>query len=258
MSATGVDHRDVAAFALGILDDPDAAAFEAHLSDCARCAAELETFLDLSTALADADLDADSVVTTMEATEDGQLLQRLMNSVAYQRTKVRTMRVLAAAAAFVLVVGVAVTGVFAGQQIGSEQDQVAQSEPRSPSDTATGGPNGRAGEPFDTKIQGTNPSTKTSAEALFVGRAWGTEIWLEVRNLRSAEAMPCQLVVVTDDGRDEIAGIWTIPAGEYGTDARPAPLTVTGVAKAPRNEISRLELRSTAQTGPRMIVRVDV
>jgi hypothetical protein len=259
VSATGVDHRDVAAFALGILDDPDAAAFEAHLSDCARCAAELETFLDLSTALADADLDADTVVTTMEATEDGRLLQRLLNSVAYQRTKVRTMRILTAAAAFVLIAGVAVTGVFAGQQLGSDkQDQVAQGgDTRTPSEQATGGPTGKAGEPFQTKYHGTNPATKTTAEALLVGRNWGSEVWLEVRNFKAKDAVPCQLVVIAADGHNEIAGIWTIPAGEYGTNARPAPLTIMGIANAQRADIKRIELRSTATSGPAMVVTVD-
>lgn len=40
MSASS-SHFDVAAYALGVLDDDDAEAFERHLDDCAQCRAEL-------------------------------------------------------------------------------------------------------------------------------------------------------------------------------------------------------------------------
>jgi hypothetical protein len=34
-------HYDVAAYALGVLDDDESQAFELHLDDCAQCRAEL-------------------------------------------------------------------------------------------------------------------------------------------------------------------------------------------------------------------------
>jgi len=40
MSASSF-HFDVAAYALGVLDDDDAEAFELHLDDCAQCQGEL-------------------------------------------------------------------------------------------------------------------------------------------------------------------------------------------------------------------------
>jgi anti-sigma factor RsiW len=40
MSASS-EHFDVAAYALGVLDDDDVDAFERHLDDCARCRSEL-------------------------------------------------------------------------------------------------------------------------------------------------------------------------------------------------------------------------
>jgi Putative zinc-finger len=257
VSATGVDHRDVAAFALGILDDQDAMAFEAHLADCARCAAELEGFLDLSTALSDADLDADTVVASVESTEDGKLLQRLMNSVEYQRTKVRTMRIMATAAAVVVVAGVAVTGVFAGQQMADRPGTTTQAAASpTPSEAPTGGPAGRAGDPLQKKYPGTNASTKVSAKAEIVSRNWGSEFFLEVRNLTVDQPLACQLVVRTSDGGDEIAGIWTVPVGEFGTRSRPVPLTLAGLGKAKAGQIKRLELRVNG-TGP-LIVGIDV
>ena len=37
-------HRDVAAYALGVLDEADAFRFEDHLMECARCAAHVTEF----------------------------------------------------------------------------------------------------------------------------------------------------------------------------------------------------------------------
>src|SRR5437879_5355068 len=37
-----VEHTDVGAYALGLLEDDDRRAFEEHLSDCASCTAELD------------------------------------------------------------------------------------------------------------------------------------------------------------------------------------------------------------------------
>ncbi|MBP2705954.1 zf-HC2 domain-containing protein [Microbispora sp. RL4-1S] len=46
MSASS-PHFDVAAYALGVLDDDDAEAFERHLDECAPCRAELLDTQDL-------------------------------------------------------------------------------------------------------------------------------------------------------------------------------------------------------------------
>src|SRR6185295_11798001 len=46
-------HFDVAAYALGVLDERDAARFEDHLIDCATCAIELESMLPVVDILSD-------------------------------------------------------------------------------------------------------------------------------------------------------------------------------------------------------------
>ncbi len=51
-------HVDVAAYALGVLDERDAARFEDHLIDCPQCAFELESFVQVADALADVDAEA--------------------------------------------------------------------------------------------------------------------------------------------------------------------------------------------------------
>jgi Putative zinc-finger len=46
-------HYDVAAFALGSLDDDECSEIEAHLAECDQCADDLDGFLDLRGQLAD-------------------------------------------------------------------------------------------------------------------------------------------------------------------------------------------------------------
>lgn len=48
-----VEHTDVGAYALGVLDDAEAARFEEHLAGCDRCAAELDDLMDLPPLLAE-------------------------------------------------------------------------------------------------------------------------------------------------------------------------------------------------------------
>lgn len=45
--STSSSHYDVAAYALGVLDDDDVPAFELHLEGCERCRAELAESADL-------------------------------------------------------------------------------------------------------------------------------------------------------------------------------------------------------------------
>jgi len=53
-------HYDVAAFALGSLEDDECTQVEAHLAECDQCADELDGFLDIRGQLADI-LDSDTV-----------------------------------------------------------------------------------------------------------------------------------------------------------------------------------------------------
>jgi hypothetical protein len=69
-------HHDVAAFALGVLEDRHAVRFAAHLADCTRCADELDSMLAARNALAQ--IDADHLATAEQVLQDGSLLARLL------------------------------------------------------------------------------------------------------------------------------------------------------------------------------------
>src|SRR4051794_7869828 len=51
-------HYDVAAYALGVLDEPDCSHFEEHLATCDACAEELESMLPVVDLLGDVDVGA--------------------------------------------------------------------------------------------------------------------------------------------------------------------------------------------------------
>jgi starch synthase len=69
---TQEQHFDVAAYALGVLDERDAARFEDHLIDCPACAIELESLLPVVDILSD--VDADALVATEQSRRDGVVL----------------------------------------------------------------------------------------------------------------------------------------------------------------------------------------
>jgi len=51
MTAISSEHTDLGAYALGLLEDRDKAAFEAHLASCDACSAELSTLGPVATLL---------------------------------------------------------------------------------------------------------------------------------------------------------------------------------------------------------------
>lgn len=64
-------HQEVAAFALGVLDDQQSIQFAAHLAACTRCADELDGLLATRDALAS--IDADHLATAEQILGDGHL-----------------------------------------------------------------------------------------------------------------------------------------------------------------------------------------
>ena len=95
-------HRDVAAYALGVLDERDAARFEDHLAECDACAVELESLLPVTAMLSQ--VDGDSFVSVEESVREGRMLDEMVNAVAYDRSRVRARRMLALAAGVVAVI----------------------------------------------------------------------------------------------------------------------------------------------------------
>ncbi|MER6997899.1 zf-HC2 domain-containing protein [Streptomyces sp. NPDC000410] len=97
-------HRDVAAYALGVLTPADAFRFEEHLSECVLCAVRLAEFTPVASALS-----SFAGPGRPEARPSPRLLDRLLEGVAVRRRRGarRRLRLVAAAAALIVALPVA-------------------------------------------------------------------------------------------------------------------------------------------------------
>ncbi|HEY4418996.1 MAG TPA: zf-HC2 domain-containing protein, partial [Pseudonocardia sp.] len=112
---TQEDHFDVASYALGVLDDRDAARFEDHLVECSQCAYELESFVEVADLLSD--VDAGAVIAAEESRNDGVVLQKMMGEVRHDRHRANSRRLYALAAAVVVFAMLSIGAFFVGGQV---------------------------------------------------------------------------------------------------------------------------------------------
>ncbi|MEN3584254.1 zf-HC2 domain-containing protein [Streptomyces sp. ZYX-F-203] len=199
-------HRDVGAYALGVLDEADAFRFEDHLAQCRRCAVEVT---ELGAATRQLMLYRDATPRAVPATPrlDPALLDRLLRQVSTRRRIGRRRLWLAVAASLVcVVVGPAVV--------------LAAAHPEA------------AGA---TPIAGTDPRTGVWAELTSTDRDWGSDIALRVRN--AAASRTCHLVAVGLDGSEQTITNWTMPDGDETVGL------LRGAAALHPQEIARYEVR---------------
>ena len=238
MMGRGVDHRDVGAYALGLLNPRDAAEFENHLAGCELCAMELAEFSRVAAVLPD--IDVDSLAAADGYDQDGRQLDRLLNRVSYQRRRTQSRRMFTAAAAVLLVAG----GIAAGGVIGG---------------FAAGGRNGGTGKPgalptvsapalTGDEFRATDPVSRIDAKVWLDSKKWGTEVTLSIGNVRGP--LECRLVAVSRSGQRDVAMSWTVPPEGYGTAAQPMLLTMHGGTALQRSDIDHVEVRTVEPTTP--------
>src|SRR3954454_15449348 len=103
------EHETVGAYALGILDDAEATAFEAHLATCEWCAQQLDELAGMEPMLAAlADLPAaqgtPAIGESLAARPSPQLAERLVDEVSQRRAVKRRRGLYLVAAAAALIV----------------------------------------------------------------------------------------------------------------------------------------------------------
>jgi Putative zinc-finger len=245
-------HVDVAAYALGVLDERDAARFEDHLADCAACALELETLLPVVDVLAD--VDADAMVGTEQSRRESAVLHAMMTEVTRERQHVHRRRLYSLAAAVVLFAMLAVGALFAGatwfapgrpgSQPTTAQRSSTQLDPLPLSDggAGIGGPD-LPGERYG----GSDPRTGVRLDAGLERKDWGTQVSFAVSNIKGP--LTCRLVAVRTDGSTEVLSTWTVNEKGWGTAANPAPLLLQAVTATPRDSIAHLQVQSVAADG---------
>ncbi|MQA94667.1 MAG: hypothetical protein GEV11_08420 [Streptosporangiales bacterium] len=208
MSACADIRYELGAYALGVLDDDDRRAVDAHLADCPECRAEVDSFTRLGAQLA---LVNEEQV-HQAAEPPPELLDRTLAAVASGRRRGRRRLLLAAAAASVAL-GL---GVGAGWSL-LDQDGDSPALTAPPTTSASESSDGIA------------------AQVGMEARGWGTA--LTVRMTGVPVKTRCRLVAVGDDGRRDTAASWEI--------TYPGPARFEGATAIPRDRLQHLEIVTT-------------
>lgn len=242
------EHETVGAYALGILDDAEATAFEAHLAACERCARRLDELAGMEPVLAAlADVprcDTAATGESLPARPGPAPADRLVGEVARQRARSRRRNLFLAAAAAVLVVGGPLAVHAAGGADGGGAAVAvgsAQAAFRSMPD----------------KVTATDPATHVTATVALERKDWGTNAVLRLRNVTGPER--CSLVAVGRNGERQTVASWSVPGRGYGvpgagTEQAGEPLYVSGAAAFAPDQIDRFEVMTF---GGHELVRVE-
>jgi hypothetical protein len=205
-------HRDVAAYALGVLEPADAFRFEEHLADCVMCTVQLSDFAPAATSLAEL-----AGPDRIDVRPSGRLLDRLTDEVDAVRRRGRRRRLKLVAAAAALIVALPAAAV-ALEDAGSGKPAL---------------------------IVAKDATTGVTAAAATQDRAWGTAVALRLAGLKGPGA--CRLVAIGRDGIEHPVLTWAVPAGGYGIPGSPGhedPLDIEGGTDLPSGEIGRWEVRT--------------
>ncbi|MFV0129670.1 anti-sigma factor family protein [Streptomyces sp. HMX112] len=248
-------HDAVGAYVLGILDDAEATAFEAHLAGCHLCAARLEEFSGMEpmlAMLAEAPGPAQRpVVLPMPertpprrhggaAGDPAPMLDRLVDEVAAKRAQRRRRTRFLVAAAAALIIGGPAVAVVATSGGDGRSNQAIEPHPTSPAEDAFF-------NHMKEKTSATDASTRVQATVGVEPKAWGTHAVLELKNVKGP--LKCNLIAVSKTGQKEVVTSWAVPKWGYGIPDSPNetarnPLYVHGGAAMDRDDIDHFEVRT--------------
>ncbi|SIN39955.1 anti-sigma factor family protein [Micromonospora cremea] len=246
------DHMDVAAYALGVLDEQDTERFEEHLATCWACAAELETMVPVVGLLSG--IDGETMMALEQTATDPALLDRTLVAVRADRRRTRFRQLLATAAAVVVFGGLTGLGFVS---VTDDEPQGVLAEPtlsapgnEPPTSAPTGAPSGPGvggneveGDQFDA----TDPTTGVQTTMFLATKDYGTRINFSLQRLPGPRT--CRLVVVRKNASTEVISSWLVPDGGYGTNTRPQGLELSASTSAPVADIKELQVQSVDGNG---------
>ncbi len=210
------DHIDLGAYALGLLNDQDKAAFEAHLATCEQCAAELGTLAPVAQLLKG----LDPVESPGEAAAPQPPVDLLRRRAAQSRRQLRWQVAVGAVASVVAIGG----GVAAGLAAASGPAQPAVTIPV------------MAGQ----RHTATDSASGVTGTVGLVAKAWGTQVVLDLSGVPGP--VECQLIAVSKDGQQKVVLGWLVPAPGDGVPGHPAHLVVEGGTAIPLGSLDRFEV----------------
>ncbi|OAR26039.1 RNA polymerase subunit sigma [Streptomyces sp. ERV7] len=234
------EHEAVAAYALGILDDAEATAFEAHLAGCDPCAAELDQLGGMEPLLATLKEFPGPADRPLRPAPPS-MSERLIDEVAVQRARRRRRTTyLVAAAAALIIGGPAIAVVATSDDGGTHQSAPVEPHPTSPAEDAFF-------NHMTQKVAATDTTTGVSATVGTEKKAWGTHTVLQLKNVKGP--LKCSLIAVGKDGAQETVTTWAVPKWGYGIKDSPHkeaeyPLYVHGGTAMNRDQIDHFEVRT--------------
>ncbi|NDU75148.1 RNA polymerase subunit sigma [Actinomadura sp. DSM 109109] len=225
-----VEHTDVGAYALGLLEEGDRLAFEAHLRGCGSCQAELGELSGAAGALsglgpaAEPALDEDAWRRGGEATAPPA---PVIDMVRRRRRADRRFR----RGAYLAGTAAAAAALAAGIGIGTAVDDGSPAPPKPPVTQALAGD----------RFHAANASTGASGTVALVDKGWGTQVGLELKGIRGP--LKCHLEAVSKTGERSVVAGWSVPDKGYGVPGQPKPLVMQGGTGLSRQQIGHFEVR---------------
>lgn len=208
MTTISSEHTDVGAYALGLLEEQDRAAFESHLATCDTCRAELDTLSPAGMLLRG----MEPVLVTDDPSAPVDLLQR---RAAASRRGRRNLVIASAAACAALLGGGIAVGVA--------------SAPNQPPAALTGQVHSAS-----------NPASGAVGVVGLVAKGWGTQVQLDLAGVKGP--LECELIAVSKAGARKTVTGWFVPAPGDGVPGHPAHLLVQGGTAIALGQLARLEV----------------
>lgn len=181
------DPIDLGAHALGLLNEAESRAVEAHIAGCSACRGEWEELREMSAMLDDLPPEA-----FLDGPPDGDLvLQRTLRQMRGERSNHRRRRLLGIAAAAVVVAGALAGGGLALGRATAPPAVVAQA-------------------PGTVTLSGAGVEGTSMQAAVSPAKGW-VRLVVNVKGVPPGEH--CKIVVVGRDGSRDVAGSWVVPPG---------------------------------------------
>ena len=210
-----IEHVDVAAYSLGLLNAADREQFEAHLAQCRTCPAELAEFA----AMADLFAGLDPVEATPDEPDETAIVDLMSRRARAARRRSRQWTGLAIAASIALLGG----GIAAG--IAAVPQQPAQV----------------SNQILGTVHTATNPTSGITGTVGLLSKPWGTLVTMKLGKVTGP--LDCELIAISKSGVRRVLVGWLVPAAGYGVRGHPADLFIEGGTSISKQDLSLLQVQ---------------